>query len=204
MRSYAAAAWVGAGFKTALPLCMNCFNDFSIQMGHQYSRNTSLWAIRNKRVINKHAVSMLSPRAGGANRLTLCQPRRDVIIFSRRISLEGLTRSCIRPLKLEDASHEWSLSITAFPVTDVTGCWAFSLDLSDAGDCGGARSRRQARDHVTNALYISCSLRPTPKSRLLVIANKENPILCSHPAMHSPPQLRVGMLVKRKSNPIRL
>jgi hypothetical protein len=86
---------------------------------------------------------------------------------------------------LENASHECSLSITAFSVTNVTGCWAFSLDLSDAGDGGGARSRRQARDHVMDVLYISCSLQPTPQGRfgqLLITCHRKarrNPILCS-------------------------
>jgi hypothetical protein len=77
----------------------------------------------------------------------------------------------------------------------MTGCWTFSLDLLDAGDGGGARSRRQARDHVMDALYISCSLRPTRKSKLinyLLSHTRRNPILCTQPPMHSPPQFESG------------
>jgi hypothetical protein len=48
------------------------------------------------------------------------------------------------------------------PLLDVTGCRVSPFDLSDADKDGGARSRRQARDHVMDELYISCPLRPRP------------------------------------------
>jgi hypothetical protein len=46
------------------------------------------------------------------------------------------------------------------PLSDVTGCCISPFDLSDVDKDGGARSRRQARDHVMDELYISCPLWP--------------------------------------------
>ena len=42
----------------------------------------------------------------------------------------------------------------------MTGCCVSPLDLLDATYGGGARSRRQARNHVMDALSISCPNRP--------------------------------------------
>jgi hypothetical protein len=48
------------------------------------------------------------------------------------------------------------------------------------GSDGGVRSRRQARDHVMDALYISCPFRPIPATvRSTVQVKNPDPALCS-------------------------